>query len=105
MGGIGVQVVAAGSNVAKFNRRRAKDPAHLVISDDSDVDLSRTNNGCFSSMAEVVERDPSCVSCTTFNILAPIYKRLDPQVLCSVQRVLQSVCSRYIEMHMQDYLF
>ncbi|KAL2556315.1 Calcium-binding endonuclease/exonuclease/phosphatase family [Forsythia ovata] len=23
--------------------------------------------------------DPTCISCTTFNILAPIYKRLDPE--------------------------
>lgn len=73
MNGIGVQVAAAGSNVAKFNWRRGKDPAN-------NGDLSRTNSGCFSSMTDVVERDPSCVSCTTFNILAPIYKRVDPQV-------------------------
>ncbi|KAF7813946.1 putative calcium-binding protein [Senna tora] len=72
-------VAAASSNVAKFNRRRVKDPALLVIGDDSNGDLSRTDTGRFSSKAEVVERDPSCVSCTTFNILAPIYKRLDPQ--------------------------
>jgi mRNA deadenylase 3'-5' endonuclease subunit Ccr4 len=26
-----------------------------------------------------VDKDPSCVSFTTFNILAPIYKRIDPQ--------------------------
>ncbi|XP_054782991.1 uncharacterized calcium-binding protein At1g02270-like isoform X2 [Prosopis cineraria] len=74
-------VVASGSK-AKFNWRRAKDPAHLVISDDSNGDLSRTSSSCFSSMPDMAERDPSCVSCTTFNILAPIYKRLDPQNQC-----------------------
>ncbi|KAI9093972.1 hypothetical protein K1719_026970 [Acacia pycnantha] len=71
-------VVAAGSK-SKFNWRRAKDPAHLVITDDSNGDLSRSNSSGFSSMVDVAERDTSCVSCTTFNILAPIYKRPDPQ--------------------------
>lgn len=28
--------------------------------------------------------DPTCFSCTTFNILAPIYKRLDQEVLAYV---------------------
>ncbi|XP_061340895.1 uncharacterized calcium-binding protein At1g02270-like isoform X3 [Gastrolobium bilobum] len=70
-------VVAAGS---KFNLRRGNCSSHNVINDyNSDGDVSRINkSGCFSSMAEV-DTDPSCVSFTTFNILAPIYKRVDPQ--------------------------
>ena len=75
----GIQVVAAGSNVAKFNLRRGNESAHVIVSDNSHEDLSKSNSGCFSSMAEM-DGDPSCVSCTTFNILAPIYKRLDPHV-------------------------
>ncbi|KAE9605781.1 putative endonuclease/exonuclease/phosphatase, EF-hand domain pair [Lupinus albus] len=73
-------VVAAGSNVAKFKLRRGNSSTHNVVSgDNSDGDLSRMNSSvCFPSMVEV-ERDPSCVSFTTFNILAPIYKRIDPQ--------------------------
>ncbi|KAI4329001.1 hypothetical protein L6164_021308 [Bauhinia variegata] len=69
-------VVATGSNVAKFSSRRGNDSGHPAI--ESNGDLARTSGGHFSSVAEV-ERDSSCVSCTTFNILAPIYKRLDPQ--------------------------
>ncbi|XP_027334877.1 uncharacterized calcium-binding protein At1g02270-like isoform X2 [Abrus precatorius] len=67
-------VVAAGS---KFNLRRGNGSSHNVINGDGD--LSRVNkSGCFSSMVEV-DGDPFCVSFTTFNILAPIYKRIDPQ--------------------------
>lgn len=67
-------VVAAG---AKFNLRKGNGSSHNGYS--SDGDLSRINkSGCFSSVAEV-DRDPSCVSFTTFNILAPIYKRIDPK--------------------------
>lgn len=41
--------------------------------------ISRANSGFLSStMAE------PCISCTTFNILAPIYKRLDQQVCLSL---------------------
>ncbi|KAK7294562.1 hypothetical protein RJT34_17451 [Clitoria ternatea] len=67
-------VVAAG---AKFNLRRGNGSINGY---DSDGDLSRINNKsrCYLSMAEV-DRDSSCVSFTTFNILAPIYKRIDPQ--------------------------
>ncbi|KAJ1390359.1 Endonuclease/exonuclease/phosphatase [Sesbania bispinosa] len=70
-------VVPAGS---KFNLRRGNGSSHSVINDyNNDRGLSRINkSGYFSSMAEV-DRDPSCVSFTTFNILAPIYKRLDPR--------------------------
>ena len=72
----GIQVVAAG---AKFNLRRGNGSSHNVVNGySSDGDLCRINkSGCFSSAAEV-DRDPSCVSFTTFNILAPIYKRIDP---------------------------
>ncbi|XP_011025321.1 PREDICTED: uncharacterized calcium-binding protein At1g02270-like isoform X3 [Populus euphratica] len=40
--------------------------------------ISRTNSGCgyVSSTSTAMTNEP-CVSCTTFNILAPIYKRLD----------------------------
>ncbi|XP_061960921.1 uncharacterized calcium-binding protein At1g02270-like isoform X1 [Populus nigra] len=40
--------------------------------------ISRTNSGCgyVSSTTTAMTYEP-CVSCTTFNILAPIYKRLD----------------------------
>ncbi|RDX89073.1 putative calcium-binding protein [Mucuna pruriens] len=70
----GIQVVAAGS---KFNLRRGNGSSHNGYS--SEGDLSRINkSGCFSSVAEV-DRDLSCVSFTTFNILAPIYKRIDPK--------------------------
>ncbi|BAT98207.1 hypothetical protein VIGAN_09184600 [Vigna angularis var. angularis] len=70
-------VVAAG---AKFNLRRDNSSSHNGINGYSgDAELSRINRGCcFTSVTEV-ERDPSCVSFTTFNILAPIYKRTDPQ--------------------------
>ncbi|KAK7349361.1 hypothetical protein VNO77_06673 [Canavalia gladiata] len=71
-------VVVAGS---KFNLRRGNGSSHNGINgyNSDGGDLSRTSkSGCFSSMAEV-DRDPSCVSFTTFNILAPIYKRVDPQ--------------------------
>ncbi|XP_019431720.1 PREDICTED: uncharacterized calcium-binding protein At1g02270-like isoform X2 [Lupinus angustifolius] len=73
-------VVAGGSNVAMFKLKRGNSSAHNVISgDNSDEDLSRKNSSvCFPSMAEV-DRDTSYVSFTTFNILAPIYKRIDPQ--------------------------
>ena len=70
---------AAGSKSAKFNLRRGSDSAHHVVSDNGNGDISGTGSGGFSSIAEV-DRDPSFVSCTTFNILAPIYKRIDPQV-------------------------
>ncbi|KAK7275470.1 hypothetical protein RIF29_16587 [Crotalaria pallida] len=77
-----IQVVAAGSNVAKFNLKRGNSSAHNVMSGDNsdNGDLSRMNSTgvCFPSVVEV-DRDPSCVSFTTFNILAPIYKRIDPQ--------------------------
>jgi hypothetical protein len=58
---------------------------NVVINDRDGGEFSRRNkSGCFSSMVEV-DKDPSCVSFTTFNILAPIYKRIDPQVLfCSL---------------------
>ncbi|KAL5171517.1 putative calcium-binding protein [Glycine soja] len=70
-------VVAGG---AKFNLRRGNGSSHNVVNGySSDGDLCRiSKSGCFSSVAEV-DRDPSCVSFTTFNILAPIYKRIDPQ--------------------------
>ncbi|XP_047156708.1 uncharacterized calcium-binding protein At1g02270-like isoform X2 [Vigna umbellata] len=70
-------VVAAG---AKFNLRRDNSSSHNGINGyNGDAELSRINRGCcFTSVTEV-ERDPSCVSFTTFNILAPIYKRTDPQ--------------------------
>ncbi|RYR74909.1 hypothetical protein Ahy_A02g009620 isoform B [Arachis hypogaea] len=79
------QVVAAGSSVAKLNLRKGKGSSYNVMSggDNSDGDLSIVSNNsdsecCSSSMVEV-ERGPSCVSFTTFNILAPIYKRIDPK--------------------------
>jgi len=80
--GSGIQVVAAG---AKFNLRRDNGSSRNGINGySSDGELSRiSKSGGFSSVTEV-ERDPSCVSFTTFNILAPIYKRIDPQVLCCV---------------------
>lgn len=60
-------VVAAGS---KFSLRRGNSGScssnNVVINEE----LSRINNKT---------QDPSCVSFTTFNILAPIYKRIDPQ--------------------------
>ncbi|KAK2353418.1 putative calcium-binding protein [Trifolium repens] len=74
-------VVAAGS---KFNLRRGNSGScsshnNVVINDRDGGEFSRRNkSGCFSSMVEV-DKDPSCVSFTTFNILAPIYKRIDPQ--------------------------
>ncbi|KAG5133504.1 hypothetical protein JHK82_024692 [Glycine max] len=73
----GIQVVAAG---AKFNLRRGNGSSHNVVNGySSDGDLCRINkSGCFSSAVEV-DRDPSCVSFTIVNILAPIYKRIDPQ--------------------------
>lgn len=37
--------------------------------------VSRSNSGYVSSIM-----GECCISCTTFNILAPIYKRLDHQV-------------------------
>ena len=78
----GIQVVAAG---AKFNLRRGNGSSHNVVNGySSDGDLCRINkSGCFSSAVEV-DRDPSCVSFTIVNILAPIYKRIDPQVLSCV---------------------
>ncbi|KAK7389721.1 hypothetical protein VNO78_24999 [Psophocarpus tetragonolobus] len=67
-------VVAAGG---KFILRRGNGSSHNVVNGySSDGDLSRINKR--ASAAEV-DRDPSCVSFTTFNILAPIYKRVDPQ--------------------------
>ncbi|KAL3604303.1 hypothetical protein D5086_005162, partial [Populus alba] len=40
--------------------------------------ISRTNSGCgYVSSTSAAMTDEPCVSCTTFNILAPIYKRLD----------------------------
>ncbi|XP_050873705.1 uncharacterized calcium-binding protein At1g02270 isoform X1 [Lathyrus oleraceus] len=79
-------VVAAGS---KFNLRRGNSgscSSHNVVINDynnnnnCDGEFSRINkSGCFSSMVDVVDKDSSCVSFTTFNILAPIYKRIDPQ--------------------------
>lgn len=71
-------MVAAG---AKFNLRRDNSSSHNGINGYSgDAELSRISRGCcFTSVTEV-DRDPSCVSFTTFNILAPIYKRTDPQV-------------------------
>ena len=85
----GIQVVAAG---AKFNLRRGNGSSHNVVNGySSDGDLCRINkSGCFSSAVEV-DRDPSCVSFTIVNILAPIYKRIDPQVLCSFPLVF--LCS------------
>ncbi|KHN10151.1 hypothetical protein glysoja_023732 [Glycine soja] len=70
------RVVVAG---AKLNLRRGNGSSHNVVNGySSDGDLCRINNsGCFSSTTKV-DRDPSCVSFTTFNILAPIYKRIDP---------------------------
>lgn len=86
-------MVAAGS---KFNNLRRGNSGscsshNVVINDYSnnsnscDGEFSRVNRtGCFSSMVDVVDKDSSSVSFTTFNILAPIYKRVDPQVLfCS----------------------
>ncbi|KAJ7951405.1 Calcium-binding endonuclease/exonuclease/phosphatase family [Quillaja saponaria] len=65
--------VVAGSNVAKLNAKRRNDTAPLV-------NCSISNSECFSSMTLAgADRDPSCISCTTFNILAPIYKRIDPK--------------------------
>lgn len=64
-------VVAAGS---KFSLRRGNSGScssnNVVINEE----LSRINNKTAS-----FSQDPSCVSFTTFNILAPIYKRIDPQ--------------------------
>ncbi|KAG5043086.1 hypothetical protein JHK87_007001 [Glycine soja] len=73
------RIVAAG---AKFNLRRGNGSSHNVVNDySSDGDLCRINkSGCFSSAVEV-DRDASCVSFTTVNILALIYKRIDPQAL------------------------
>ena len=52
--------------------------------------ISRTNSGCgcVSSVAAMI--DEPCVSCTTFNILAPIYKRLDQKV-CSCRFRIQKL--------------
>jgi len=73
-------VVAAG---AKFNLRRGNSSSHNGINGYSgDAELSRISRGGRFTPVTEVERDPSCVSFTTFNILAPIYKRMDPQVLC-----------------------
>lgn len=73
-----IQVVAAGSKL-----RRGNCSSHSVVINDynnSDGEISRVKkSGSFSAMGEV-NRDHSCVSFTTFNILAPIYKRIDPQV-------------------------
>jgi hypothetical protein len=60
---------------------------HVVVNEE----LSRISKSvCFS-------QDPSCVSFTTFNILAPIYKRIDPQVLFSSFLLLFSSC--YVVKH------
>ncbi|KAJ7963389.1 Calcium-binding endonuclease/exonuclease/phosphatase family [Quillaja saponaria] len=80
-----IQVLVAGSNVAKLNPRRGNDTAPLVNtaqlvngSNRNNGTISRTKSEYFSSMALAgADRDPSCISCTTFNILAPIYKRID----------------------------
>lgn len=64
-------------------------------------------------MAELESREGPCVSCTTLNILAPIYKRLDQQVclfllnlfakpkskvvICSQQRLWSYTCSEQRE--------
>jgi len=65
-------VVAAGS---KFSLRRGNSGScssnNVVINEE----LSRINYKTAS-----FSQDPSSVSFTTFNILAPIYKRIDPQV-------------------------
>ncbi|XP_057454958.1 uncharacterized calcium-binding protein At1g02270-like [Lotus japonicus] len=70
-------VVAAGSKL-----RRGNCSSHSVVINDynnSDGEISRVKkSGSFSALGEV-NRDHSCVSFTTFNILAPIYKRIDPQ--------------------------
>ncbi|RDY03512.1 putative calcium-binding protein [Mucuna pruriens] len=39
--------------------------------------ISRTNYANASSMQEDQQQQPPCITCTTFNILAPIYKRLN----------------------------
>ncbi|KAJ6338238.1 hypothetical protein OIU76_007835 [Salix suchowensis] len=39
--------------------------------------ITRTNSGCGYVSSGAAMTDEPCVSCTTFNILAPIYKRLD----------------------------
>lgn len=46
--------------------------------------ISRNNSGCgyVSSTTKAMAYEPP-VSCTTFNILAPIYKRVDQKVLLS----------------------
>ncbi|XP_050155947.1 uncharacterized calcium-binding protein At1g02270-like isoform X2 [Malus sylvestris] len=64
--------LGAGSNVAKINRRESES-------------LSRSYSGGCISLPSIAEPKPETlagpclVSCTTFNILAPIYKRLDQQ--------------------------
>lgn len=46
--------------------------------------ISRTKSCSFLPVSAMVEPEPeqgaSVLSCTTFNVLAPIYKRLDQQV-------------------------
>ncbi|CAN6565903.1 unnamed protein product [Malus baccata var. baccata] len=67
-----LQGLGAGSNVAKINRRESES-------------LSRSYSGSCISLPSIAEPKPETlagpclVSCTTFNILAPIYKRLDQQ--------------------------
>ncbi|CAN6568460.1 unnamed protein product [Malus baccata var. baccata] len=64
--------LGGGSNVAKINRRESES-------------LSRSYSGSCTSFPSISEPKPETlagpclVSCTTFNILAPIYKRLDQQ--------------------------
>ncbi|KAM2647831.1 hypothetical protein TB1_001033 [Malus domestica] len=67
-----LQGLGGGSNVAKINRRESES-------------LSRSYSGSCTSFPSISEPKPETlagpclVSCTTFNILAPIYKRLDQQ--------------------------
>ncbi|MED6217938.1 hypothetical protein PIB30_022229 [Stylosanthes scabra] len=80
-------VVAAGSGVANLNLRKGKGGSSYNVmkgGDNNDGDLSIVSNNsdsecCSSSSMVEVERNPSCISFTTFNILAPIYKRIDPK--------------------------
>ncbi|MED6116339.1 hypothetical protein PIB30_099379 [Stylosanthes scabra] len=70
-------VVASGSGVANLNLRKGKVGSSynnvMKGGDNSDSEC------CSSSSMVEVERNPSCISFTTFNILAPIYKRIDPK--------------------------
>jgi hypothetical protein len=62
--------------------------------------ISRTNSGCgYVSSTSSAMTDEPCVSCTTFNILAPIYKRLDQKV-CSCPFWIQKLVLILLVFHL-----